>query len=283
MNILEVCNLFQIEGTPISAVPYGNGHINDTYLVTTEFGGNVVRYILQKMNSYVFNSISELMSNIGSVTSYLRKEVEKEGGNPMRDTLCLIHTLNNKDYAVVDGESYRMYNFIENAVSLDRPRTAYDFSESSVAYAKFIKRLTLFDATKMYTVIPKFHNTPRRLYSLKLAVRNDKTERLKKVRSEVKWAADREKYAGRITTLLATRAIPTRVTHNDMKLNNVLLDEATGKGVAVIDLDTVMSGSLLYDFGDAIRFGCNTTWENDSNLDNVHFNIGLYKVIQKRL
>ncbi len=281
MEILEVCNHFQIAGTPTEAVPYGNGHINDTYKVTAEMGGNTVHYILQKMNPYVFNSIPQLMSNISTVTGWLKKEIDKEGGNPERETLCLIRTVNNKDYAVIDGDSYRMYNFIENTVSLDKPRTAFDFSESSVAYAKFIKRLALFDVSKMYTVIPNFHNTPRRLYSLNLAVRNDKADRLKRVRNEVKWVAEREKLAGRITTLLATRAIPTRVTHNDMKLNNVLLDEATGSGVAVIDLDTVMSGSLLYDFGDAIRFGCNTTWENDSNPENVHFNVGLYKVYTK--
>lgn len=277
MDLLSVVQLFDIIGQPISVVPYGNGHTNDTYKVTVE-GGDEKHYILQKINPFVFNSIPQLMSNIKNVTEWLQREEARENGDTKRDLLRIIYTKKGESFAAVDGDSYRMYNFIENTVSLEKPRTAYDFSESSVAYAKFLKRLTMFDAGKLYVTIPNLHNTPRRLHSLNLAVQNDKSDRLKYVGEDLKWVDAREGFAARITTLLSVRAVPMRVTHNDMALNNVLLDEKTGDGVAVIDLDTVMPGSLLYDFGDAIRFGCNTNRQNDPDIGNVHFNVGMYKV-----
>lgn len=276
MEIIEICGIFDIKGRVVGTAPYGNGHINDTHLITTAADGEIRRYILQKINKNVFKNVEALMSNLSLVTSWQKQRILTEGGNPDNEALCLVYTKSGESRALIDGEYYRMYVFIENCISLDKPRNTDDFAESAVAYGKFIKRLQGFDASSLFDVIPDFHNTPVRYKNLLSAVEEDFLGRSESALREIAWAADRQKYCGRITSLIQTGEIPVRVTHNDMKLNNVLLDKATGKAAAVIDLDTVMKGSTLYDFGDAIRSGCNTAAENERNLKLVEFDLDMY-------
>lgn len=195
--------------------------------------------------------------------------------------LTLIRTKDDAAY-YFDGTNYfRVYVFIEGATSYQSVRTERDFYESAVAFGNFANLLSEFDASRLYEVLPDFHNTKVRYQNFLSAVEKDVCGRAKEVEREIEWVKAHSSLCGKLVDAIASGEIPLRVTHNDTKLNNVMLDDATGKGIAVIDLDTVMPGSLCYDFGDSIRFGCNTAAEDEPDLEKVHFDLGLYKVYLK--
>lgn len=276
-NFSAIVGQFAIAGEFVYCERYGEGHINDTYKVTMAEDGKEVHYILQRINDRLFPDVEKLMHNIGLVTDFCCKSVIARGGDPLRECLTLIRIKDGKAY-YCDGEnSFRMYSFIENATSYQSVRNPRDFYESAVAFGNFANLLAGFDASQLYEVLPDFHNTRVRYANFTAAVQKDVCGRAKEVRVEIDWVNAHSDLCGKIVDKIATCEIPLRVTHNDTKLNNVMLDDATGKGIAVIDLDTVMPGSLCYDFGDSIRFGCNSAAEDEPDVGKVHFRFDLYE------
>ena len=261
----NVIKNIQIEGNDISVERYGEGHINETYLAVIEENGKQVNYILQKINNKLFTNVDGLMNNIKSVTEYNRAKIIERGGNPDRESLSLVYTRDGKSYYYskeLDGY-FRMYIFITNAVAHQKVTNPDQFYQSAVAFGEFANLLAEFDATNLYEVIPNFHNTVSRFNNFSKSLELDKFDRAKLVKDEINFVLERKAYCSKIVDLLASGEMPTKVTHNDTKLNNVMLDETTHKPVAVIDLDTIMPGSICYDFGDSIRFGCNTGAEDE--------------------
>lgn len=282
-KISEAMANFRLDGTPISAAPYGSGHINDTFLVIcNREGQSDLRYIMQRMNNEVFKNPEQLMENICGVTKFLREKIIANGGNPDRETLTVIKTKGDKDFFVDSIKSYwRAYIFIENAATYDKIEKPEQFYESAVAFGNFQRLLSDYPAGSLSEAIPNFHNTKMRYDTFKDAIKNDALGRCASVQKEIDFALEREIQASEIVDRLADGTIPLRVTHNDTKLNNVMLDDDTQKGVCVIDLDTVMPGSSLYDFGDSIRFGANTGAEDEVDLSKVNFSLELFECYTK--
>ena len=265
-NLQNILKHFDVHVNPSA---YGNGHINDTYRVEAKPG-----YILQKINKNVFHDPVAVMENIKGVTDHLRAKIIEAGGNPDRETLTIVNTIDGKPYYKADEDSYyRMYLFIDGAVSYDIVENPMQLYHAARAFGNFQNLLADYPADSLHEVIVNFHNTKSRYEDFKKAVEEDRAGRAKYVQDEIKFVLDREADASVIVDDMAAGIIPLRVTHNDTKLNNVLLDEKTGEGVCVIDLDTVMPGSLLYDFGDALRFGGSSGAEDEKDLDKIWFDL----------
>ncbi len=265
MNMyLPVAGQFKIDGRVISIEPYGEGHINSTMLVTTDKR----RYILQKINDNIFKDVQGLMDNICHVTEHL--------SSIGAETLNVIYTNEGKNHFKSDAY-YRIYDFIENTVTYQRVTDAEVFKNSGTAFGAFQNQLAGFDASVLSETIPDFHDTPKRYENFKKALDENICGRARDCREEINFIVSRKDSYSRIVDGLAEGKIPLRVTHNDTKLNNILMDADSGMARAIIDLDTIMPGSMLYDFGDSIRFGASTAAEDEKELDKVHFDISLYE------
>ena len=278
----EALMAFELPGKILSCEKYGNGHINDTFLTITENGGSEIRFILQRMNSDVFKDPEALMHNIVLVTDFLKEKIRERGGDVERETLNPVRTAEGKAfYRDSNGSYWRIYKFITDAVSLDQVRSPKDFYESAVTFGRFSGQMASFEASQLVETIPDFHNTPKRFETFKTAVEEDVCGRTGSVREEIAFfnehRADMEYCAGQ----LAKGLIPLRVTHNDTKLNNIMIDAKTGKGICVIDLDTVMPGLSIFDFGDSIRFGANTAAEDERDLSKVSLSTELFETYVK--
>ena len=260
----KIAEEFKILGQVISIEPYGEGHINHTFLITT----TLKRYILQEMNLYVFNKPVELMENICNVTEH----VASKG----LETLNVIRVKNGDNF--IHGEkSYRMYEFIENTVTYQSVANIKVFYNSGKAFGEFQNALADFDASKLNETIVDFHNTPKRFLNFKKALNENKSGRADNCKEEIDFILSHADTFGKVVDGLNDGSVPLRVTHNDTKLNNILFDDKTDEVRAVIDLDTVMPGSMLYDFGDSIRFGASTAKEDEKDLEKVHFDIELFR------
>lgn len=259
----EILNHFEIM---TNAEPYGNGHINDTYLVT------MPRYILQRINTSIFTNPDELMDNIENVTAFLRKKIAAAGADADRETLTVVPTKEGGKYFKVDENNvYRVYRFVEGTKTIENSKTAKDLYEAGVGFGHFQKLLADFPVEKLYETIRDFHHTPKRIEALKEAIREDRAGRTASVKKEIDFALENASWAGSVVKGMEEGRIPVRVTHNDTKINNILFDQESGKAVCVIDLDTVMPGSALYDFGDALRMGGSTAAEDEVDLEKVWF------------
>ena len=273
-SLKDVCAQFNVE---TSIEGYGNGHINDTYLCEA-----APRVILQRINIKVFKNPDEVMENIYNVTEHLKKKIEKAGGNPDRETLNVIRTKDGMNYYKLDDENYfRMYKFVEDSVSFDIVENPVQLYHAGTAFGKFQNMLDDYPADKLYETIVDFHNTPERVKQLEAAISKNAAGRLVAVKDEVNFAIEYAKYASKITDEMAKGTVPLRVTHNDTKLNNVLFDKDTFEGVCVIDLDTVMPGSVLYDFGDALRFGASSGTEDETDLSKIWFDLEKFEQFTK--
>ena len=282
MEFKEILSHFDIKGDFVSCEPYGNGLINRTYVAVFRTEKGNVRYIVQKINSALFTNVEALMNNIRLVTEFNRSEIEKRGGDPDRESLTLVFTKEGKAYyKTPEGEYYRVYIFIENAKGYDVVEKPEHFYESAVAFGKFAMLLDRFDSSKLFEVLPDFHNTVKRFANLKKSIEKDAFGRAKDVMPEIEFALKHEEMTHKLVDLLASGEMQTRVTHNDTKLNNVLIDTRTDKAVCVIDLDTMMPGSICYDFGDSIRFGCNPCREDTPETEKVIFNMPLFEEYTK--
>ena len=269
---------FGIEGSVISCEPYGSGHINDTRLVVTD----KKNYIFQKINKNVFKDPASLMDNFQNVTSYLADIIKKEGGDPMRETLNVIKANDGKNYYLDEnGDYWRALVFVEDSMSYDKVERPEQFYDSAVAFGNFQYMLRDYPAETLVETIVNFHNTPDRLRQLREAVAQDKCGRLSEVLAEVEFANSREGFIGTFEKARAEGKLPLRVTHNDTKLNNILFDKNTGKALCIIDLDTIMPGYSVNDFGDSIRFGATTALEDETDLTKVNFDISLYELYVK--
>ena len=272
---LNIARRFSLEREPAAAEPYGCGHIPDTSLVTDE-GGR--RWILQKINARVFPDIPALMENISRVTAYLREQVTAEGGDPERECLRLIPTRERTAYVRdEEGGCWRMYAFVEPTVTLQVAEAPEQLYFAGVAFGRFQRRLDAFPAASLHEILPGFHDTAARYRHFERAVDRDVCGRAAEAAREIAFVRARREETGRLTGLLNRGELPLRVTHNDTKLNNVLLEPDTFRPVCVIDLDTVMPGLSLYDFGDSIRAGASTAAEDETDLGKVSCDLPLFE------
>ncbi len=281
--IREVASAFQTKYELVGALSYGNGHINDTFVAHYQpEEGHCKRYIFQRINTEVFKNPYQLMENIENVTNYMRQIIKREGGDVERETLTIIPTKDGKlVYQDSEGRYWRAYDFIEETVTLQQVNTPEDFYESALAFGSFQRKLANFDATKLYESIKDFHNTRVRFNTFLSAVQDNILNRAQYVKPEIQFAMERESESGVLVGMLERGELPLRVTHNDTKLNNVLLDEETHKGICVIDLDTVMPGLAGYDYGDSIRFGASTAAEDEKDLRKVTLSLELFDIYTK--
>ena len=281
-NFDDVISNFSFCGELEECIPFGSGHINDTYRLTFRTADGEKRYILQKMNKNIFRNTLELMENVSGVTSWLRKKIVESGGDPQRETLNLVNATDGNPY-YVDGEEeyWRAYDFIEDATSFDQVESDNDFYQSAVAFGHFQGLLADYPAETLHETIPDFHNTIDRFSKFRAALAADVCGRAKEVQEEVQFVLDREHLTHVLCDMQSSGKLPLRVTHNDTKLNNIMIDNATGKGICVIDLDTVMPGLAVNDFGDSIRFGSSTGAEDEKDLSKIWCDLHLYEVYVK--
>lgn len=279
----EAISNFQYQGKLISKKVYGSGHINDTYLLQYEFeDGDIRNFIIQRMNKSVFLKPIELMENIVNVTSYLYDRIVENGGDPLRETLNVILSKEGLPYYVdSEGEYWRSYIFITGATSFDQVESKEDFYQSAVAFGNFQRLLAEYPAETLHETINGFHDTRARFQTFLKAVEEDSFHRAEEVKEEIQFVLDHEETANVFGELLEKKEIPLRVTHNDTKLNNIMIDDKTGKGICVIDLDTVMPGLAMNDFGDSIRFGASTAAEDEKDLDKVWCDLELFDIYTK--
>ncbi len=262
----------------LSIERHGNGHINDTYLVKTDKD----KYILQRINTLIFKNPDELMSNICGITEHLKSRIRKHGGDELREALTVIKTTGGEPYYKdEEGSAFRMYLFIKDAICLEKAESPKEFYESAVAFGRFQRLLADYDAKTLFETIPGFHNTPKRFEAFEKAVHENVCDRAQEVLPEIEFVRARKERMARGQKLLEEGILPLKVTHNDTKLNNIMMDAVTGKAVAIIDLDTVMPGLSIYDFGDSIRFGANTAAEDETDLSKVSLDTDLFETYAK--
>ena len=279
----EALEAFDFGGQVVGAVRYGSGHINDTFCVHTQPGEDPCRrFILQRISTAAFHHPDQVMANIVGVTSFLGKQIAAAGGDPKRETMSVYATRDGKSfYTDSEGGAWRAYPFVEGTVCLQSAETPELFAASALAFGNFQRMLKDYPADTLYETIPHFHDTEDRLAKLKAAVAADPMGRVKEVGPELDFVTAREADCSVALQALREGKLPLRVTHNDTKLNNVLIDRASGKGICVIDLDTVMPGLSINDFGDSIRFGANHSAEDEQDLSKVNFDLSLYEVYTK--
>lgn len=263
--------------------PFGAGHINSTYAVympTEE--GEELSYVLQRVNTNVFKDPAGVMDNIFGVTEFLRNSIRSEGGDPDRETLSYIKTKNGQKYFEDgEGQPWRCYNFIADSECYQLVERPEQFYESAYSFGKFLKQLGEYPAESLIETIPDFHNTVKRFKAFQKALKQDLLNRAGTCKREIEFVLTRKNDCGVLVKQLEDGQLPLRVTHNDTKLNNILFDSVSGKGLCIIDLDTIMPGLAANDFGDSIRFGAATAEEDEKNLDLVHFDIELYELYVK--
>lgn len=261
----------------IPCVPYGNGHINDTFLVTLE-----KRYILQRMNHQIFPNPERMMDNILGVTEHIRKKNTERGGDTERCSLSVVPTRDGKKFFCDSiGSYWRLYDFVEGTVTKETVENPSDFYACAVAFGQFQQELSDYDASKLFPTIENFHNTPWRYENLMKAIEKNASGRADEVTAEIEFAKNRREFVSVLERAREAGELPLRVTHNDTKLNNILFDEKTALPVCVIDLDTVMPGYSVTDFGDSIRFGANTAVEDETDLSKVTLDMELFELYAK--
>lgn len=263
MNTIEAAAMqFVVHGNVTNVRKHGSGNINSTFIVNTDEDR---KYILQKINTNVFSKPFVLMRNINSVTSYCREMIEKNGGDPDRETLNIVKTYDGKNLIRVADEYYRMYDFVTNSAVFDQLESPEMFGSAGKAFGRFAKLLDGYPIEELDETIPNFHNSKIRYRDFLRDIRHDPCGRVAEVSPLIEKIKSRFFDLTRIVDYMEVGEIPVRVTHNDTKISNVLFDKESGDALCVIDLDTVMPGSILFDFGDAIRSGASTEPEDGSN------------------
>ncbi len=282
-EVKEIIKKFMAEGEYVGAAPFGSGHINNTYLVNMKKeDGSTVDYVLQRINKNVFKRPDQLMENYVSVTRFVRSKVEEMGGDPMREVINVIPTTDGGYFAIdSEGEYWRLLVYVTDSLSYDKVERPEQFYESAVAFGNFQYMLREYPAETLHETIVNFHNTPDRYRQLMEAVENNVAGRLSEVKAEVEFARARFEFAHTLENAHKEGRLPLRVTHNDTKLNNILFDINTGAPLCVVDLDTIMPGYSVNDFGDSIRFGATTALEDERDLSLVNFDISLYELYVK--
>lgn len=278
-DIKHILKKFDFSGELQDCKAFGSGHINTTYIATYNEQGEEHKYIIQRVNTDIFKNADELMDNVFAVTSYLRERIKENNGNADRETLRYIRTSDGgKYFRDDDGACYRAYRFVDRSKSYDSVDSAEIFGKSGIAFGKFQRYLADFPADTLNETIPNFHNTIWRYENEFLpAAENNLSGRADTCKAEIEFVKARKDDCSRLVDRINDGSLPLRVTHNDTKLNNVMFDEETDEAICVIDLDTVMPGLALYDFGDAIRFGANTCAEDEADTDKVKINLDYFR------
>jgi hypothetical protein len=276
-DFTEIVKHFRFEGDFVGADPYGFGHINDTYATRFDVDGTVRRYILQRINHGVFKDPERLMENVAAVTAHLGQKILAAGGDPERETLNLIPTTDGGTYyRTAEGDYWRGYIFIEGAQTYEVAENLDHIYNAARAFSRFQQMLSDFPAGQLYETIPDFHHTAKRFQAFVEAVERDVKGRASSARAEIEFVEKRVGDTSVLVELLAQGKLPERVTHNDTKFNNVMIDDETGEGVCVIDLDTVMPGLALYDFGDLVRSGTNPAAEDERDIAKVCMDLTIF-------
>ena len=278
-GIREVLQQFFPGEDIVSVGSHGSGHINHTFAVETA-GGK--KYVMQKINTDIFKDVEGLMENVVNVTAYLRRQIAQEGGDPERGTMRVVPAVDGKYYYKdAEGGCWRVYLLIDNVISLDRAENEEALYASGLAFGRFQAQLADYPAQTLHETIPDFHNTPKRYQAFEKAVEEDCCHRAASAAGEIAFIRERKAETEILTDLLKEGKLPLRLTHNDTKLNNVLLDPETYEAVCIVDFDTIMPGLTAYDFGDAIRFGANTAVEDEPDTSKVSLSLPLYKAYVK--
>lgn len=282
-KIDEAIDQMNYQGTEIEHSKYGNGHINDTFIVVCkQNNGKIINYLLQRMNHEVFKNPGQLMKNIVGVTSFLRDRIIINGGDPKRETLNVIPTKDGNSYYIDSiGSYWRSYLFVDDTICYDLVEKTEDFYQSAIAFGNYQRLLADYPAHTLYETIKDFHNTKVRFETLKKAIDEDVCGRAKNCQEEIQFALAREADAGVLVDMQQKGELPLRVTHNDTKLNNILFDKKTKKPLCIIDLDTIMPGLSINDFGDSIRFGASTGAEDEKDLTKVNLSLELFNAYAK--
>ncbi len=277
-NFKTIIAQFRFHGELLSLECWEFGHINKTYVARfAQADGTVRRYILQWINHNVFREPEKLMENVERVTAHLRRKIASNGGDPQRETLNLVPTVEGKTfYRTPDGDYWRAYIYVEGARAYQTIESLRHVYSAARAFGHFQELLSDFPAEQLHETIPNFHHTRKRFEAFVEAVERDVQNRARFVGAEIAFVEQRAAETSVLVDLLEQGALPSRVTHNDTKFNNVMIDEQSGEGVCVIDLDTVMPGLAGYDFGDAVRYGANTAAEDERDLSQVHLNLEVF-------
>ncbi len=281
-DLKTIARNFQLYGQFVDGQPYGSGHINDTFAITLSQGGTPVRYVLQRINHNVFKQPEVVQANIEKVTAHLLRRLREDGcADVSRRTLTLIPTLEGHSfYRDDEGNTWRIYIFIEGAQTYDQIESADQAYKAAKSFGEFVNQLSDMPE-RLEETIPDFHNTPARFEVLRQAIAEDAHNRAADVKEEIAYALSQEPIVGELIDAQEKGLIPERVTHNDTKLNNVMLDDETGEGICVIDLDTVMPGLSLYDFGDMVRTAARPTSEDEQDLGKVVADISMYEALAR--
>ena len=278
LTLKEALSAFDFGGTVTETGRYGHGHVNDTFFVRWENGSTTGTCILQRINDAAFKKPDELMRNVIGISEYLGRLVEERGGDRSREAMEFLRTRSGSNFfSDSEGRAWRAYRYIDGVKCYDSADTPELFAAAGRAFGRFQQMLSGYEANTLFETIPRFHDTEDRLGKLKAAVAADTVHRVKDCGDEIAFALARE--ADCSVALQAQRdgILPLRVTHNDTKLNNVLMDPETGEGICVIDLDTVMPGLAINDFGDSIRFGANHCAEDEKDLRRMYIDLDLYE------
>ncbi len=280
--ISQILAAYALPGTVADVARHGKGHINDTFCVVCRMPeGGTARFILQRLSQAAFPHPEEVMENFVGITSYLRREILAEGGDPLRETLSLVKTGDGADFVTdAEGRAWRLMPFIENAECY-QSATPELFAASGRAFGRFQYMLRDYPARTLHETIPHFHDTESRFDQFIAALEADKMNRAEGVSPEIQFILRRKADCGVALRALREGKLPLRVTHNDTKLNNILIDRDTHEGICIIDLDTTMPGLAINDFGDSIRFGANHCMEDEKDLTKVNFDISLYEVFTR--
>ena len=281
LDLTDIIKQFNFEGHYTGIIPYGCGHINDTYAVSYLIEDNkTIRYILQRINHHIFKRPEQVMQNVEKVTGHLRQKIEAAGDDPSRETLTLIETNSGQTFIKSpSGNYWRAYDLIENAQTYEVVEKLEHIYSAAWAFGRFQQLLGDFPVSQLHETIPNFHNTPKRYETFLDSVNRDVVNRASNARDEIEFAMTRSTETSLLVNMHAEGKLPLRVTHNDTKLNNVLIDDKTGKGICVLDLDTVMPGLSLYDFGEIVRTGANPAAEDEKDISKVGLNLDIYDAL----
>jgi len=282
LGIKHIAENFNIDGKLIQHESFGSGHINDTYCLTCEKDSRQTHYILQRINHEVFKNPPAMMENIRRVTNHIRRKLQEQQNILASRQLVVISTKDGADFFRDDqGNYWRVYNRIENAFTydiLESPEQAY---EAARMFGRFAALLTDLPGPPLHETIPDFHTTPKRFKTFMEVLQQDPHNRAKDVRPEIDFVLENADICDVLLNHVSKGEIPVRITHNDTKINNVLLDEKTHEGVCVIDLDTVMPGLSLYDFGDMVRTATNPAEEDEQDLSKVTMRMPIFEMLLK--
>ena len=278
MDCNKIMQAFDIQEEILICESFGSGHINDTYRVVTKTEIGEKEYVLQKMNTQIFQDPVGLMNNIKLVTEYMREIIIKKGGDPERETLHFYPTTDGKMFYIdEEGKYWRLEDMIMRSLSYDLAANPEMFASTGTAFGQFMADLADFPAEELVEVIPNFHNTRVRYETFVSEVEANRAGRIEDCRPEIEFALARKELAESIVKQLENNELPLRVTHNDTKINNILMDADTDQPLCIIDLDTIMPGACAYDFGDSIRFGASSALEDEQDLDKVYMKLDLFE------